>query len=141
MCEHVVQKLLYYNIKKIFCVKDAKKVIKEVVKHCERCILNKRNYSTNKIKIKITARDVFKKICVDIYGPFKLENYKGSFDKKRGFFLVIVDVYSRYTRLYFNTEFSGKNVTAALKKWCEEVGMTDSIISDNGKQFKSKEVL
>lgn len=103
--------------------------------------MSKRNYKKKEKDNKIVADALFERVCINLYGIFDLENFSGVFSKNEGYMLMIVDVYSRFTRIFSNEQFNAKEIIASFKIWCEEVGTPNKVISDNGRQFVSKEVI
>ncbi|KAF9760824.1 Transposon Tf2-6 polyprotein [Nosema granulosis] len=138
---HAGMTSIYNSIKKIFEVKNIKQTIEEVIKTCEKCIRNKRQTRRKENNYKIMSRELMGTICSDIFGPFEIAEYDESLQsvKEKGFFITITDVYSRFTKVKFLEKITAKDIIEVFKQWIKTYGEAKTVITDNGKQYASKE--
>lgn len=130
---------MYYNLKSCFYVKDFIPNIKKILQNCKKC----QDYkiiqgNKNLIKCSMTSDRPFERVSTDIYGPFSLNHFKHSSEREVGYILSITDVFTKYTRLFFESNVTGKEVCKNVEVWIKEQGECRYIISDNGKQYVSK---
>ena len=96
---HAGMVVMNKNLTKIYKCKEMRKNIKEVVKECEACILNKReNVKVERLSVK--SSKLFGTIAIDIFGPFDLEKYENDNLYTKGYYLCITDIYSRFLEVY-----------------------------------------
>ncbi|VDP88611.1 unnamed protein product [Echinostoma caproni] len=76
------------------------------------------------------SSESWQRIHVDHGGPFFNMSYA----------LVIVDSYSRWPELYFNTSPSSEFTIRALRKTFSREGVSHAIVTDNGSHFTAKKV-
>ena len=137
---HIGTNTMYYNLKKYFYIKNIYKIIKRVTETCNICSRIKiRSFKINK-ENKITADYKFKRISTDIYGSFKLNEYKLDSLREVGYIMSITDIYTRFTKLYFLETIDTKKVVGKLKQWIKEISKPKYIISDNGRQFRNTQM-
>ena len=75
---------------------------------------------------------------MDILGPIDLQEFT---EEGKYFLLIISDLHSRYTHVEGLEHISGKEVVRIIQsKWTEILGISESILTDNGAQFHSSEM-
>ena len=136
--EHCVRVIMYLNIKNIYKVKNIKWHIRDVCNKCEMCLLNKEINKKVHTNVSIKSRKPFEIISTDIFGPFELEGFGGEYVSNKGYLLTITDVYSRYTKVYFNEKIRSQEIISCLENWILNLGRPRKVISDNGPQYISR---
>ena len=106
-------------------------LVKETVNKCKICLINKPNKVDNRNKMNLTVDGVFKKIAIDISGPF---NAYGGFR----YILAIIDHFSKYVCLIPLKSTDAKTVCEKLiQEWISKLGIPQSIHTDRGSNFES----
>lgn len=79
-------------------------------------------------------------LCVDILGPISLEKFERGVGSC--YILVIMDRHSRYCTLILLKDITGKTIAENIKeKWILKRGPPKTLLSDQGRQFISKDYL
>lgn len=129
---------MYNTIKKFFTTPKLKNKIIYLTNNCQKCQINKpfRNYH-GEIKGNISSSTPWESISTDLYGPFKLEDFH---DTSNGYILTITDRFSRWSRLILIKNIKGSTIASATEKyWIKKHPHPSKILSDQGRQFTSKE--
>ncbi|WUR03048.1 DDI1-like protein [Vairimorpha necatrix] len=135
--EHCGEVIMYLNIKKHYWVHNIKRNITEVCHECRKCLINKERNKKKYSNVKIYSEIIFETISTDIYGPFSLEEFEGTYYSTKGFILTITDVFSRYTKIFFNEKIRSQEVIECLEVWQEHFTKPKKVVSDNGTQYTS----
>src|SRR5699024_728399 len=79
-----------------------------------------------------------KTISSDIFGPFKLDDYKHNFKSNKIYIITITDRCSRFSKLYLTEKINSDSVIKAFKlKWLSRFKMPTSILTDQGKGYNN----
>ncbi|WUR04689.1 pol polyprotein [Vairimorpha necatrix] len=136
--EHCGEVIMYLNIKKKhYWVHNIKRNITEVCHECSKCLINKERNKKKYSNVKIYSERIFETISTDIYGPFSLEEFEGAYYSTKGFILTITDVFSRYTKIFFNEKIRSQEVIECLEVWQEHFTKPKKVVSDNGTKYTS----
>lgn len=123
------------KIKESYWFPRMKRYVRHHISMCFQCLLNKtpsgkRQGELHPIK---PGRRPFAIIHVDHLGPF-VKSSKGNRE-----LFVLIDNFTRFTRLYPMKSTLTKCVMIALKSFVNDFGLPERIISDRGTCFTSKE--
>lgn len=123
----------YQHAKRFAFFKDMYKKIKHLVSICLECQTCKvSNQQFRAPLMPILASNILDLVSVDLYGP--LPTSKGNFS----FIFVILDVFSKYVKLYPIRCAKGPVVTRVmLEKYLPEIGKPKVVLADRGPCFKS----
>lgn len=124
----------YHALRDICTFKNMQKLISEVTKNCDSCQRNKPiNYNASGKSSSHKPTKPLEKVSIDMMGP--LPTGRGG----THYILAILDVFSKYIRLYAIKRATTKSITNKLiNDYIPTTGKPESIISDNGTQFTSK---
>ncbi|KAG0435490.1 Transposon Tf2-6 polyprotein, partial [Dictyocoela muelleri] len=130
----------YLTLRKIFNFpKGTNNLLKNLIKNCHFCQVSKINnriYSEPKGSV-ITERPL-KDISSDVYGPFDASNFIHNFKNDKLFIITFTDRCSRYSKCYFTTNVTSKEMQKAFKKsWLNNFNPPDTFLSDNAKYYTS----
>lgn len=107
--------------------------IKEYVNSCHKCQVNKfKSYRFSGPLQSIIPRDVGELVAIDIFEPL-VKSVCGY-----TCILVIVDIFSKYTKLYGLKRSTAISCLKQLNKYMLECGKPQRVLSDNGPQFSSR---
>lgn len=111
---------------------------KDVTKYIRQCPCCQK-MSTLKIPIHTTPFTLasyypMDRLAVDTIGPIDIP---GSIDENK-YILVIIDAFSRFTRLYAIPDTKAINAANCLLDWIGTFGIPSGIVSDNGTQFANE---
>src|SRR6266576_2602635 len=131
---HIGAVKLLHQLQAIYTWPGMYRTISVYVIRCELCNLCKPN---RKKVLKIYANtyrtEVNDRVAVDAFGPLPKT------DDGYSYIIVIMDIFSRYTRLVPVKEISAKTSIKAVNKYIVDVGTPKSIISDNARNFDCAE--
>ncbi|KAG0422197.1 Transposon Tf2-11 polyprotein, partial [Dictyocoela muelleri] len=72
------------------------------------------------------------------YGPFVAENFAHEFNTNKIYIITFTDKCSRYSKVYFTTKTTSKEIQRAFKKeWLSIFNFPLKILSDNAKYYTS----
>ncbi|KAG0441243.1 Retrovirus-related Pol polyprotein from transposon [Dictyocoela muelleri] len=133
----------FLTINKYLQFENIKDLIKEVCYECKKCQLEK-NYKTEsgEISCDYFPRTMNDTVALDIKGPLPLKHFFTSRNKKQKNFYIIamVDLFSRYTEIKIIYSIYSRIICNAFKeKWLNVHGPPKKCLTDNGRQFTSKE--
>ena len=80
----------------------------------------------------LASTNVMERIAIDTIGP--IEEGQG----KHKFIIVIIDAFTRYTKLYPVETTKSEDALPAILDWISQFGCPTEIVSDNGTQFVNK---
>lgn len=129
----------YKTIKKYFFIYKIKRMILQITKYCKECTLckvTKHNYG--KIIGNIAGTKLNDKVSIDHLGPFVNTKLNEKLGIIKFWIFVIVENFSKFTKLYLVKNLQPDNTLKALKKYIEKFNKPNKIISDQGKTFMSK---
>jgi transposase InsO family protein len=114
--------------------------VKLVVEKCTICSENKlrrSNYGT--LSGGIHSSKPFEMISTDIFGPVKLKHFKNERRNEYFYIVTIMDTFSRWveTKIIFDIK-SNTIVNAIDEKWLSKFGSPTKLLSDQGRQYISK---
>ena len=125
----------FKRISKNFYWFKMKKEIKKYIKACEKC--QKYNDIGSNQKAPIQPMDLavrpFQKIAIDIIGPLATISAK-----RNRYVLTVIDFCSRWIEAIPLKDITADTVCQALLGIFTKFGFPDTILSDNGTQFKSQ---
>ncbi|KAG0435475.1 Retrovirus-related Pol polyprotein from transposon 17.6, partial [Dictyocoela muelleri] len=116
-----------------------RKLCKELIKNCHYCQKYKRNHRIyGSTKGKVSTTKPLEHISSDVYGPFDASKYQHNYNNDKLFIITFTDRCSRFTRIHFTTKITSKKLQNAFKKeWLNHFPKPTTILSDNGKCYKS----
>jgi len=77
----------------------------------------------------LASTNVMERIAIDTIGP--IEEGQGKYK----FVIVIIDAFTRYTKLYPAETTKAEHALPAMLDWISQFGCPSEIVSDNGTQF------
>ncbi|KAG0420319.1 Transposon Tf2-9 polyprotein, partial [Dictyocoela roeselum] len=92
--------------------------------------------------INYSVNDINQILAVDLKGPIPSKHYKSLRTKKHDKFyiLILTDLYSRYTKSKILWSITSRQICKAFQEnWINKYGPPKNCLSDNGRQFTSKE--
>ena len=101
--------------------------VSDIVSKCKGCILAAKSPPTSQEPWPKTDRP-WSRIHIDFAGPI---------DKL--YYLVVVDSYSKWPEVFQMKRLTSTNTVNSLHELFARFGVVDTIVSDNGTQFTSKE--
>ncbi len=130
---HPGAKRLYKTINHLF-ENLSRSTVEKFTKTCKTCMENKNTKNFEGLfNGKIELSDPWETISIDIIGPHEIENYT------KVYLLHIMDISTRYSELKRLKSITTQEVIKSLKKlWLLKYPLPKKLISDNGKQFISK---
>uniref|UniRef100_A0A5S6QAX4 RNA-directed DNA polymerase n=1 Tax=Trichuris muris TaxID=70415 RepID=A0A5S6QAX4_TRIMR len=102
--------------------------IERFVAKCSTCQTQQQAPSKTPVHPWEIPRNPWSRLHVDFAGPFQGEQ-----------FLIVVDAYSKWLEVKRMTSATATNTIKVLRELFATHGLPDSIVSDNGSQFKSDE--
>lgn len=115
-----------------YCANDYKMVKSTIVK-CELCQLAKSKNHVNQGWVK----SIIAKECMDIVAIDFISELMTSWNRNKHI-LVVVDIFSRYVKLYPCEKTNKQTVMKIIQKYIMDVGKPKSIILDNATYFKNE---
>ncbi|KAG0439381.1 hypothetical protein DMUE_2466 [Dictyocoela muelleri] len=131
---------MYNSLSQKINANSVKSLIKELCEYCEKCQKEKDVYF-KKIKIDFikSIPGLYECISIDIKGPIKYRHFKNSVNKQFFYILVITEFISRYSEITILDDINSKTVCEAIRKnWFDLYGHSKMCITDNGRQFCTK---
>lgn len=109
------------------------RITNEIIRSCKQCQVNKTpNKSYWSEYQVIMPKEPLDLVSVDFYGPLP----QGIGGVK--YILVIIDNFSKYTKLFNLKRATTKAAIRCLDKFSEECGIPRKVLSDHGSQFNNK---
>ena len=108
--------------------------IQHYIKQCETCNFSSKNKLKKKVgKLKLFPSRRFNEIvCIDLVGPLPVTS------SGNRYLLTIQDRFSRYLKICPISDTSSLTVAKTLiNEWIFQLGLFDTLLSDQGVQFKS----
>ena len=108
--------------------------IKHYIKNCETCNFSSKNRIKKHIgKLKLFPSRRFNEIvAIDIVGPLPITS------SGNRYLLTIQDRFSRYLKICPIADISALTIAKTLiNEWIHQLGLFDTLLSDQGVQFKS----
>lgn len=108
--------------------------VTNILKKCDLCQKSKViNYPTHGYLQSILPREPFEIVSVDLYGELPAS-------KRFKYILVALDIFSKYIKLYPIVNMTAKTVAdKIINHYIPKVAKPHKILSDNGRQFVSRE--
>lgn len=103
--------------------------IEQMVKKCKTCCQLQRNPNKVQTHSWEYPKEPWNRIHIDYAGPF-MDNY----------FLVVVDAYTKWLEVIPTTSITSAATIKILKNLFTTFGLPVTIVSDNGRQFRSEEM-
>lgn len=123
----------YWHMKKDFYWPKMRRCIRKLVSTCELCQKTKISPTSVGTKNSVLVEKPGELVCLDLMGP--LPTSRGGTTQ----LLVVVDAFSKYTRLYALKRATAKAILNRLTHdYFVNVQKPRKILSDNGTQFRSK---
>lgn len=123
------------KIKQRFRWKTMKDDVKNVIKQCHDCQLNKQEYNRKKIPLKLvtSAEYPFEKVMIDTIGPF---NISANGDR---YCLTIMDDFSKYLIICPIAEQTAETIARSIvHELCLKFTVPKYLLSDNFSAFNSE---
>ena len=103
------------------------------IERCPCCQkLNRMKIRNNINPFTLASTNVMERIAIDTIGP--IEEGQGKYK----FVIVIIDAFTRYTKLYPAETTKAEHALPAMLDWISQFGCPSEIVSDNGTQFVNK---
>ena len=110
-----------------------RKDIRSFIERCPCCQkLNRVKIRNNINPFTLASTNVMERIAIDTIGPIE----EGQ--EKHKFVIVIIDAFTRYTKLYPAESTKAEHALPAMLDWISQFGCPSEIVSDNGTQFVNK---
>ncbi|KAG0436252.1 Transposon Tf2-6 polyprotein [Dictyocoela muelleri] len=121
-------------------IDNLKSIVKRVCNDCEKCQKEKDNFfKTPKIEFIESFPKLYECIAIDIKGPIKYKHFKVVSKSKMFYLLVITEFISRYTEVSVINNIDSNTICNSIKEnWFDLYGFPKVCITDNGRQFNSK---
>jgi transposase InsO family protein len=137
---HPGRTALYRTIKGVIKIKNLKNKIDESVSTCELCQLNKRSSTKfGEVRGFAHSEEPFDLIASDIVGPFNTDEFVVRKDISKFWILTIIDVHSRFSKVFLISDISTKSVVKGISQWIETFKNPKRIITDQGRCYVSHE--
>lgn len=104
--------------------------IERMVRECKTCCLLQKNPTKVQTHSWEYPKEPWSRIHIDYAGPF-LNNY----------FLIVVDAYTKWLEVIPTTTITATATINILKNLFTTFGLPITIVSDNGRQFRSEEMM
>ena len=110
-----------------------RKHVRDFIERCPCCQkLNRMKIRNNINPFTLASTNVMERIAIDTIGP--IEEGQGKYK----FVIVIIDAFTRYTKLYPAETTKAEHALPAMLDWISQFGCPSEIVSDNGTQFVNK---
>lgn len=86
----------------------------------------------------INANYFNEKLCIDILGPLDISSFSHDENTEKIYLLCTVDVFSRLCKIHLLSRLTSQATIIGCKGWVKQYGNPNLIITDQGKQFISK---
>ena len=105
--------------------------VEETVRNCQYCTNSDKSYTCHTTPLQpVQLPDkVWQKLALDIMGPFN--------DPKHKFVIVLVDYYSKWCEVAFETEVTTDKMIQFLDNVFAREGLPEFLVTDNGVQLTS----
>lgn len=132
---HLGQKKVIAALQEHFYIKKIEKNVARTIESCDLCQKVKvGNVRYEGRWITNYAKRALDQVFVDICGPFP-----SSSRHRFRYLLIILDAYSRYTKLYNITRANTVTIIQIFKeKYIKEIGRPKSVVTDHGTQFRGE---
>lgn len=104
--------------------------IERLVRECKTCCLLQKNPTKVQIHSWEFPKEPWSRVHIDYAGPF-LNSY----------FLIVVDAYTKWLEVIPTTTITATATINILKKLFTTFGLPITVVSDNGRQFRSEEMM
>lgn len=138
---HPGTKTFYNTVKNYYSMKNLKKSVEKIVDNCITCQAQKsqRNYYAP-FKGSLTSQMPFQDISTDIYGPIPGSEIALRGGEEFSYILTIIDRCTRWAIVKPMKEVTSKEVIRILQDyWIKPYGIPRTLLSDQGRQYTSKE--
>ncbi|KAG0420316.1 hypothetical protein EQH57_0207 [Dictyocoela roeselum] len=111
------------TIKPYFKIRHCRSIIRKICKECLECQREKDHKVNKRVPhYEFLSKNKNNTVGLDIKGPIKLSNCKTSKKQTEFYILVIMDLFSRYTEVYFIYDICSETICDAFEKtWLEKV--------------------
>jgi transposase InsO family protein len=140
MLAHPGLSSLYSTLKPYLNIQGFKGKYSRILKHCHECQQNKprgTNYSI--LNGDLSSATPFAEISSDIIGPFDAFEFQIKSEITKFYLLTITDRCTRWSEVYFLDNLSSQSIIKHLQAWQRRHRVPDSLLSDNGRQYISRE--
>ena len=109
--------------------------VEEVVKGCDLCRNHDAHFSPNRPPLQPIElpEGPWKRVMIDFIGPLP-----GPSEERFG--LVLIDMFSRWPEVAFSSDCTASTTVEFLRSLFSREGTVEEIVSDNGPQFRSREL-
>lgn len=129
----------YLTIKDYLHIPKIKRILLETCRTCKPCQIVKVNkHKYGKISGNLSSTEPNKKIYIDHLGPFKERELSNNKGKRKIWFLIITEAFSKYTKMYKVMSLRPEETVSKLNLYFKDYNCPENIISDNGRTFTSK---
>lgn len=128
------------TIRKYFFVKNITRIALRINRSCNVCNLNKKlksNYGI--ISGGLESGQPHDIVSSDIFGPLKTRHFQFSKDNDYFYILTITELFSRYTECFIINDIRASTITEIIKKWINKFGPPKKFLTDQGRQYISRE--
>ncbi|KAG0438889.1 Retrovirus-related Pol polyprotein from transposon 17.6 [Dictyocoela muelleri] len=134
----------YLTLRKNFHIsKEIALLLKKLIKNCHYCQISKNNFRIyGEPTGSVVTEQPLKDVSSDIYGPFDASNYIHNFKNNKIFIITFTDRCSRFSKCYFTTKITSKEMQKAFKKsWLDNFDKPETFLSDNGPCYSSQDTI
>lgn len=124
----------YHAIKESCTFNNMHRTVAEILKNCDICQRNKSlNYASSGKTSSHKPRRILERVSVDLMGP--LPTGRGG----THYILAILDTFSKFIKLYALKRATTRAIIERITKdYIPNVGRPETILTDNGTQFRAK---
>lgn len=130
---HMGSRKLWLMFRETYVCRKDVSIAKEITSRCELCQLGKDKNRINENE----PKTIIAKECLEIIAIDFLSNLIESYDGKKHI-LVIVDIFSKFTRLYPCKRTNFKEIKLNLERYFEQFGKPKRCIIDNATYFRNR---
>ena len=121
-------------------IPDLKQRLLKQRRECQKCQETlQTNVKYGKITGTISTLKPMKEISSDIFGPMDASLFKQHRAKEKIYFLTITDRCTRWTEVYPIKMLTSEVLINEFKKWIIKNGKPETLLTDQGRQYISKE--
>jgi hypothetical protein len=114
--------------------------IKQFIRECPICQkMSPMNIGSQINPFTLATCEPMKRIYIDTIGPLNILSKEQIIAADLdNYILVIIDSFSRYTKLYATKTTKAEDALYCLTDWCSQFGAPSEMVTDNGTQFMNE---